>query len=414
MDIPLRSSNTPLILRGSNDNDVEYRRGNTDGMIKVNEVLLQCAEETLMHQNYEAKFTFGFINCLFVIFVNVKFPEHAWILGIVELIFLIPVKIWHLRRSKPLNKIFTLFEFSWITVFSFACFFLLFLTLPISNSDVYGMHVHFTAQGIFTGPMIASCFLGFVSLTFHDFRMMSSFFIHFLPTVRAYHSKWNASRLREAWPEVFNLDYDRVFWPNKDGFVGTIFGNTFIAFIIWFLAYSTWQWFIGLDLPRKHRQKKLANGEPAPTVYDTVFHENMRTKLASHYICHVILKKPMSEVEKMIETNDFDRKTLVVYMTLYFIFFLLVMVVIAYPVYLSKYVHGAFLISSFILSVWRGANHYTYRCTRMYGEVIRTKFAVNLKESTSSSLSSNARNTSYPFGCTSQVSRLSALSCKSE
>lgn len=264
-----RSSNPPLIPSGNNKNKRkelnEYKRGYTDGIKKVRELNFQSAEDAF----YEAKFTFGFINCLFLIFVNVKYPQHLWILSLVEFLFLLPIKSWHLRKSKPLNKIFTFFEFSWFTMFSslIATFLVVFRVFDV---QVYGKHIHFTIQGICTGPMIASCFLGFVSLTFHDFQSMSSFLIHFIPTIRAYNHRWNASKIREAWSGIFNLDYDRVFWPNKDGFVGTIFGNTFIAFIIWFLAYFTWQWFIGLDLPRKHRQRILVNGEPAPAVYDTV------------------------------------------------------------------------------------------------------------------------------------------------
>ncbi len=212
---------------------------------------------------------------------------------------------------------------------------------------------------------------------------MTSVFIHLFPSLLFYTLRWKADEVKEAWTYVFHLDHDTMqFWPTTTTtsfkFTGTVFGNTIILYLAWFVPYCLWIYFIGIDLPRKNRRKKLANGNPAPAIYDTVFHSNMRQGLCIKAGA-IFWKRPVEESKKQVACNDFELRDLGVYMSLHFIASLSSMIFVAYPSFMYRYAHGGYLVIILFMCTWRGAQRYTYYSTKMYSSIIRRQFADDLE-----------------------------------
>lgn len=158
---------------------------------------------------------------------------------------------------------------------------------------------------------------------------MMSVFIHFYPPLLFYILRWLPDRVNEAWPEAFNLDYEVQFWPNGS-LTGNVVGNTIIVYLFWFIPYTFWQLFIGLDLPRLHCTTKLQDGSPAPTVYDTVYHNIMRSGLCLLQ-GKLLWNRPKELSLEQCRTNDFELRDFLVYMSVHFFNSMASIVAFAYP-----------------------------------------------------------------------------------
>ena len=177
-------------------------------------------------------------------------------------------------------------------------------------SEEFRKHVFLAAYGTACGPLFAStAVLPFISLIFHHLHSMTSVFIHFYPPLLFYILRWNSKEVLAAWPDTFHLQHDFDFFPNGS-FTGNVFGNTIIAYMCWFVPYCTWIYFIGLDLPRKTRQKKMENGEPAPAKNDTVFHSNHRNGSCVSFE-KIFFKRSVEDSKKQVALNDFELRDLV-------------------------------------------------------------------------------------------------------
>mmetsp|Transcript_17281 Transcript_17281/g.19992 ORF Transcript_17281/g.19992 Transcript_17281/m.19992 type:complete len:431 (+) Transcript_17281:34-1326(+) len=353
---------------------VAYRQGTKEAIQKVlEEVELQAANR-VKDGFSEVNFTLGVLNCFFVLFMFNVYPENFWIVYIFEALFLFPAKFRFMIRAKPLNQAFYYLDFCWCMNFLCVIGLLALFAAKDQIPDEVRKHLFLAGYGAACGPLLtATISLPFVSLVFHHLESITSVFIHFYPPLMFYILRWNADEVKETWPGSFNLDYEVVFWPSKDGFMGTVYGNTFILYMLWYVPYLLWQLFIGLDLPRAARRKKLKDGTPAPAVYDTVFHANMRNGLCLD-IGKKIWKRPKELSMEQIKTNHFEIRDFALYMSWHFIAANLSMIMLAYPCYLSKYVHAFLLWFMAVICTYRGAIRYTYYSTKMYGRIIRKQF----------------------------------------
>lgn len=207
---------------------------------------------------------------------------------------------------------------------------------------------------------------------------MTSVFIHFYPPLLFYILRWRSDEVLESWPNTFHLQHEIEFFP-KTSFVGTVFGNTIIAYLMWYIPYCIWVFSIGFDLPRATRQKKARDGTPLSTKYDTVFHANHRNGNCIAF-GKLFWGRSVEESKRQIANNDFELRDLIVYMVLHFVCAVTSILTLAYPSYLSKYAHGAFLVVCLIICTWRGAKRYTYYSTEMYARLIKSKFNDHLRE----------------------------------
>jgi hypothetical protein len=354
---------------------VAYRQGTREAIERVLEQVEYQAEKRVRDGFSEFNFTLGVLNCFFGFFVFSTFPQHFWILYLMEAFYLFPAKVKFWISAKPLNQIYYSFDFCWVMNFAAVSGFAILFIAKQSIPDNVRKQLFLAAYGTACGPLTAAtALLPFVSVLFHNRDTMTSFFIHFFPPLLFYAMRWEKDVIKQAWPNTFDLDYDIEFWPNNGSFTNCVFGNTIICYLIWYVPYIIWQLTIGLDLPRTTRHKKQSDGTPTPTIYDTVYHSTMRNNL---YVTlgKVLWNRPKEVSMEHVKTNDFELRDFQVYMGLHLLNGILSVIVLAYPCYLNKYVHGAFLWILFAICTFRGAKRYTYYSTKMYAKIIRKHFA---------------------------------------
>lgn len=92
---------------------------------------------------------------------------------------------------------------------------------------------------------------------------------------------------------------------------------------------------------------------------------------------------------EQMRTNDFELKDFLFYMGAHCVSAIGAIVVLAYPCYLSRYVHAGFLFALGVLCVHRGSKRYTYYSTQMYGKMIRKHFADEINREPQPSNSNN-------------------------
>lgn len=356
-----------------------YRSGESDAVNRVLAEVEYQGQKRVRSGYNEVNFTGGVLNCFLMIFIFGAFPQHFWILYLAEAFFLLPFKTMHLMKNKPLNQIYYFFDFCWIMNFMGVLVLLLLVATSSTNliSEEVRKQLFLSFFGIACGPLLGACIvLPFVAVIFHDVVSMTSLFIHIYPPILLYVLRWNAKEVHDAWPQIFDLDYEKeIQFFSSERFVGTVFGNTFILYMIWFVPYVLWQLFIGLDLPRTTRKTLLSDGvTPAPTKYDTVYHVTLRGGLVVT-AGKLLWNRDKETSLQQAATNDFELRDFVVYMAMHLIQSVLSMVVLAYLCFLSKYVHATMLICLVVLCTYRGAKRYTYYSTQMYSNVIRKNFA---------------------------------------
>ena len=86
-----------------------------------------------------------------------------------------------------------------------------------------------------------------------------------------------------------------------------------------------------------------------------------------------------------MNANHFDTKDLVLYLGIHAWASILATISLGYLCFYSKFIHATLLALVTVVTVYRGANRYTYYATEMYGKTIRTQFASHLLVPSSSS-----------------------------
>lgn len=111
-------------------------------------------------------------------FVFGKYPQHFWLVFIVEISILIPMKMVESYNAKPLNQVLYFLDYCWAMNFFgiFVCF-CLFLD-KVTNEQLISTeqrhNLFVTVYGISIGPLLgATMILPFVAVVFHDFFIMT-------------------------------------------------------------------------------------------------------------------------------------------------------------------------------------------------------------------------------------------------
>ena len=318
----------------------------------------------------ERNFTLGVLNSLIIIYTFGGFPQHFWILYIAEAMILIPLKFNEMRSLKPLNGAYYVLDYCWAMNFV-GVFALILLALTgesglFPTSEQFHKNLFLASFGVACGPLLgAAGALPFVALVFHDLGTMCDLFIHIFPPMLMYTMRWKSGEILQAWPSIFDLNYDVTFFPNtetKSKFslgslgIGTVFGNAMMLYAIWLIPYFWWILKIGMNLPS--------------VGYNTVFHSTMRNGMCI-LLGNLIWNRPVEKSKRQMETNNFDRRNLYLYLFMHFLATILATAVLAYLCYKSKQVHGFLLIALGLLTIWRGAQRYHYYSTELYVKIIK-------------------------------------------
>lgn len=324
----------------------------------------------------EINFTMGVANCFFTAYAFGRYPEHFWLIYLLQSLYFIPRKLWNGVRAKPLNETLYLLDFCW-TMNCSTVLVLLLLMRPTMFALPYQAR-HFLALGsigIACGPLLgATGLLPFVAFIFHDLNTMTNVVIHALPPMVIYTLRWHSDEIREAWPNVFrlqNLENLDFFPPEMGPFflpgtgLESIAGTAVLIYFMWFIPYTSWMLLVGLDLPRKDRDK--------PPVYDTVFHTFWRVG-ACQTCGNLIWKRPVAVSQQQMKDDHYEVRDFLVYMAMHAVMVLTSIPTLAYACNSNKHVHAALIFVVLFISIHRGSQRYTYYSTKMYSQVIRKAF----------------------------------------
>jgi hypothetical protein len=373
----------------------------------MNEVLATIdatANKRLKEGFSQFNFTAGVLNCMLVAYVFGAFPQHFWLLYIVEALILIPMKLYLNWNAKPLNEILYHLDYCWVMniVGTFTLIALSFweslqsdnrIASSSSASTEVRKQLYMTVMGVACGPLLgATLLLPFVAVVFHDVIAMTNLFIHIYPPMLMYTFRWNTDLIREAWPHIFGLDYlDEVhFFPSRNNAasgsnwwilipgngLGSIAGNANALYLIWFIPYVLWMLVFGMNLPRKNRRQK--DGSLIVPRWDTVFHATVRHGL---YITfgNIFWARPRVISQAHMLQDDYEVRDFLVYMAIHSSLSYLGTMTLAYACFHYKYIHAALLVVLTITCVHRGSQRYTYYVTSMYGRAVRAVIGKNKK-----------------------------------
>jgi hypothetical protein len=318
----------------------------------------------------EFNYTIGVLNCFLIFFVFGCYPQYFWILYMVQALYLIPAKFGQMWNAKPMNEAFYYLDFCWIMNFiGISVFFMLIITGG-TVSDEFRHHMYLATQGVTCGVLLgATCGLDFIALQFHNRKTMTGVFIHVYPPLLFYIHRWKSDIITEFWPNMFHINYDTVqFFPsavNDYSLIGTVFGNAWLLYMVWWVIYISWQLLHGFHLPKGGR-------------FDTVFHSTMRGGVCI-MIGKVFWKRSKEKSLEQMKTHNYELRDLFVYMAMHWTAATGSMIVLAYPCSLGPMIHGCILVMVATIVTWRGAKKYTYYSTKMYSRMIRKQFAADIK-----------------------------------
>jgi len=363
----MKRSNLVLDETISSDDSNAYRRGISTAIRNVIDELEQQGAKRVKDGFNERMFTFGVINFFLILYIFGVYPQHFWLLYLIEALYFVPIKFIQMIRAVP-NEGFYYLDFCWIMNFGG----IIALIVLMFGGGTFPEWVHralfLTSFGVSCGPLLAADLaMPWIALIFHDVSSMTSLFIHIYPPLLLYSFRWRADEVKEAWPNTFRLDYDVDFFPapGEVPFVQSIFGGSIILYLAWFVPYMIWLLSVGLALPQ--------NGGK----FDTVFHANMRNGLCVQFGT-MFWKRPIELSIEQNRTNEFEMRDVGIYITGHVFGYVAALLLLAYPCSLSQYVHGSLLFICAVICTWRGAQRYTYYSTKMYSLLIRKQFAAEL------------------------------------
>lgn len=160
---------------------------------RIDQVAIKRANEGFSKRN----FTIGVLNCFFIAFVFGAFPQHFWLVFLVELSILLPIRVSYSCKQKPLNEVLYYLDYCWVMNF-IGVFWLFALLVDRATdwtlvNDEFRFNVLMTFCGVACGPLLgATILLPFISVVFHDVSLMTGTFIHIIPPLIMYTFMWHS------------------------------------------------------------------------------------------------------------------------------------------------------------------------------------------------------------------------------
>mmetsp|Transcript_9383 Transcript_9383/g.23539 ORF Transcript_9383/g.23539 Transcript_9383/m.23539 type:complete len:494 (-) Transcript_9383:266-1747(-) len=371
----------------------------------IREVLLavQRHERDRIHSGFNSlNFAAGVLNSMLVAYVFGHYPQHFWLLWAFEALALIPRKIYQDYTASPLCQILYYADYCWIMTFmiivSLYGLTIDWSTLSSSLGEIQQLvpmtwrkNMYRAILGVGCGPLAgATAAMPFVAVVFHDSKLMTSLFIHLTPALLCYTFRWHADAIIRSWPRLFptlhDFSDDLEFFPDGKGLVylpfqgiGSVAGNSYLLYFLWFVPYVSWMCFWGLDLTRTNRRWKGKDGLPLPTsIYDTAYHSIFRDGL-NESIGGFFGRSP-EESRRQQREGDYKIRDFCVIMCLHALSVWTTTMFVAFSCLSNKLVHAALLWVIVVLTVWRGADQYVYWVTSMSSSALQEEFKEILEE----------------------------------
>ena len=158
-----------------------FKKGEVDTVRRILEHIEFVSLKRSAEGFNKVNFSIGVLNCFFICWMLGAYPEHIWLLYLVEAYYMIPRKFYNMWNAKPLNQALYYLDFCWFTNF-FAMATL--TTMLISGILGYNIfpgirEVLFKSSlGVFCGVLVcANLALPFVACLFHDVNTMTGLFM---------------------------------------------------------------------------------------------------------------------------------------------------------------------------------------------------------------------------------------------
>jgi hypothetical protein len=346
----------------------------------------------------QSYFTLGLVNCLLVAYAFGAAPQHFWIIYIAECVYFIPCKFRNMWRAKPLCEALYYLDFCWTMNFLGVISVILVLVASMVDggfdlTQAFRKNLYMATFGIACGPLLgATALLPFVAFLFHDVNTMTNLIIHMMPPMLMFTLFWHADAVQEVYGEIFDLSYINnityfpvsvnddgsitsqwwaMFWPPRGA--GSIAGNSFLVYLIWFVPYVMWMLVIGLNLPNKNKR--------AAPKYDTVFHSLWRAGPCEAFGT-ALWKRPVEFSRQQMKADDYEVRDFLAYMCFHAVMITGSIVVLGLLCFVSIWTHRIMILGVVAVCAHRGSVRYTYYVTEMYGRNVRKQLMALQKKQT--------------------------------
>eukprot|EP00931_Biecheleriopsis_adriatica_P046074 TRINITY_DN26439_c0_g1_i2.p1 TRINITY_DN26439_c0_g1~~TRINITY_DN26439_c0_g1_i2.p1 ORF type:complete len:326 (-),score=63.89 TRINITY_DN26439_c0_g1_i2:123-1100(-) len=299
-------------------------------ILRCIDVVAQRAEQLKGKGLSSWTFFFGVTNMLLVTWCFGVYPQHFWIVYVVETLTLFPIRFKHMSEARPTQVLYWL-DFCWVA--NILCnigliFFLVDKYFEVGVLEALGSgemrkHLFCIFFSAATGPLLLAVGALGNALVFHD----ADYFDEIRPFVDIY-----------AWGVAI--------------------------YFVWSALYTSWIICCGLRLPDKG--------------YDTVFHATMRDQGTSNPVVH-ILGWSAEEVKTRVASNDFTPGSVLLYMAFHAMACCLGML-FSVGCFVSIYFHGSLCVLMALTAIYKGSARYSYYMTENYTNMLRKEFSNALKE----------------------------------
>jgi len=303
-------------------------------------------------------FVFGVSNSLMVAWSFGALPGYFWIVYLIEVFVLLPIRWNNMIKRRPKEHLYWL-DFCWCANFVGV---ILLMALLFKDIDVSVQKWAFCAAwGLGNGPLLCAIAVLGNSLLFHDFDNTSSVLIHLFPSLVMYEMGWNREDVREAFPSIFTYHFfnDIRLWQD-------IYYNSAVSYLFWMFLYAGWLLTIGMTSP--HRG------------YDTIFHHTMRG--AGGQVVSKILKFSREEHKEFVNTNNFPRSYAIWYLIIHAVL-VLGSIVVGLLCFANKKIHICLCGAMVLITIYNASSRYTFYMVSSYGQAIRKELNIPLKRGAS-------------------------------
>mmetsp|Transcript_49711 Transcript_49711/g.116082 ORF Transcript_49711/g.116082 Transcript_49711/m.116082 type:complete len:366 (+) Transcript_49711:79-1176(+) len=299
----------------------------------------------------KGNFVFGVANSFFVVWAFGALPGYFWIVYLVEVFLLLPLRWLKMIAARPREHLYWL-DFCWMANFGGVIVLLALLTTDVSAATQKWCFC--VAWGLGNGPLLGAAALLGNALLFHDFDNTSSVLIHLFPALVMFEMGWNREIVHANFPEIFKYE----FFPEIDMW-GDIYCKSAFVYGVWWVLYTTWLLTLGCHCPRWG--------------YDTIFHFSMRG--ISGRAVAKMLRTDKKVLDTYIKTDEYPRSFMITYMCVH-----AALVLCALPASLlcfaSHYIHVGLCAFAVLLSIYNGSSRYTYYMVHSYSADLRRELKI--------------------------------------
>eukprot|EP00931_Biecheleriopsis_adriatica_P057936 TRINITY_DN34418_c0_g2_i1.p1 TRINITY_DN34418_c0_g2~~TRINITY_DN34418_c0_g2_i1.p1 ORF type:complete len:363 (-),score=71.02 TRINITY_DN34418_c0_g2_i1:150-1238(-) len=312
----------------------------------------------------KGNFVFGVSNSLFVAWSFGSLPEHFWIIYLLEVALLFPIRWVHQVRARPLKQHLYWLDFCWVANFAAIAFLAVLVLIPDLDEEIR-KRTFAAAWAVSNGPLLLATGLLGNALIFHDLDNTSSVLIHLFPSLVMFEAGWHHDLLHAAWPGIFKINYFEQLDPLHD-----IYYNGALGYTVWLLAYTAWLVCCGMKAPSAG--------------YDTIFHCNMRG--AAGNVVSKCVGRSKEEHARRAKDNDFKVSDAVVYMSIHAVM-CYAAISVSLLCFLNKWIHTGLCGAMTFMTIYNAASRYTFYMLKSYGQVIRQQLGIPLNRKASAIVS---------------------------